>query len=151
MKVAIFSGSVYGVAEDVALRAVKVLNEAGFETFYNPRATLSDLLGFAPEALLAVTSTTGMGELPDSLQDLYGQMRDQLPAAWRGLPGAVLGLGDSSYDDSYCGGGELIRELFVEMGVREVVPMLRLDASETVDQEDDAEPWLAEFIAALKG
>ncbi|MCF3995843.1 flavodoxin, partial [Pseudomonas aeruginosa] len=37
------------------------------------------------------------------------------------------------------------------LGVREVLPMLRLDASETVTPETDAEPWLAEFAAALKG
>ncbi|MGV2462023.1 UNVERIFIED_CONTAM: flavodoxin, partial [Pseudomonas aeruginosa] len=41
--------------------------------------------------------------------------------------------------------------LFGELGVREVLPMLRLDASETVTPEADAEPWLAEFAAALKG
>ena len=62
----------------------------------------------------------------------------------------MLALGDSSYGDTYCGGGEQVRELFVELGVREVVPMLRLDGSETVDQETDSEPWLGEFIAALK-
>ncbi len=73
-----------------------------------------------------------------------------LPAAWRGLPGAVIALGDSSYGDTYCGGGEQMRELFAELGVREVQPMLQLDASETVTPEADAEPWLAAFAQALK-
>jgi MioC protein len=98
-----------------------------------------------------VTSTTGMGELPDNLQPLYFAIRDQLPAAWRGLPGAVIGLGDASYGDTFCGGGELMRELFGELGIREVLPMLRLDASESVTPETDAEPWLAELAGALRG
>lgn len=150
MRVAILSGSVYGTAEEVARHASSILKTAGFETFYNPRASLADLQAFGPEAFLAVTSTTGMGELPDNLQPLYFAIRDQLPAAWRGLPGAVLGLGDTSYGDTFCGGGELMRELFGELGVREVLPMLRLDSSETVTPETDAEPWLAELVTALK-
>ncbi|MBT9574394.1 MAG: flavodoxin [Pseudomonas umsongensis] len=147
MKVAIISGSVYGTAEEVARHAASILINAGFETFHNPRASLADIQAFAPEALLAVTSTTGMGELPDNLQPLYSTIRDQLPAAWRGLPGAVIGLGDASF----CGGGELMRELFGELGIREILPMLRLDASESVTPEADAEPWLAELIDALRG
>ncbi|NWB98843.1 flavodoxin [Pseudomonas gingeri] len=150
MKVAILSGSVYGTAEEVARHAEKVLREAGFEAWHNSRATLADVQAFAPQAFLAVTATTGMGELPDNLQPLYNAIRDQLPAAWRGLPGGVIGLGDSSYGDTFCGGGELIRELFAELGVREVQDMLRLDASESVTPETDAEPWLAEFISALR-
>ncbi|NWD68468.1 flavodoxin [Pseudomonas gingeri] len=150
MKVAILSGSVYGTAEEVARHAEKVLREAGFEAWHNSRATLADVQSFAPQAFLAVTATTGMGELPDNLQPLYNAIRDQLPAAWRGLPGGVIGLGDSSYGDTFCGGGELIRELFAELGVREVQDMLRLDASESVTPETDAEPWLAEFISALR-
>ncbi|MHC8390316.1 flavodoxin [Pseudomonas sp. MDT2-39-1] len=151
MKVAIISGSVYGTAEEVARHAAKILNTAGFETWHNPRATLVDIQAFGPEALLAVTSTTGMGELPDNLQTLYSTIRDLLPAAWRGLPGAVIGLGDASYGDTFCGGGEQMRELFGELGLREVLPMLRLDASESVTPETDAEPWLAELITALRG
>ena len=135
MKVAILSGSVYGTAEEVARHAQNLLKDAGFETFYNPRASLADIQAFAPEAFLAVTSTTGMGELPDNLQPLYFSLRDQLPAAWRGLPGAVIGLGDASYGDTFCGGGELMRELFAELGVREVQEMLRLDASESVTRK----------------
>ncbi|WP_433767564.1 flavodoxin [Pseudomonas putida] len=151
MKVAIISGSVYGTAEEVARHAASILKAAGYETAYNPRASLADLQAFEPEAFLAVTSTTGMGELPDNVQPLYFAIRDQLPAAWRGLPGAVIALGDASYGDTFCGGGELMRELFGELGIREVLPMLRLDASESVNPEGDAEPWLAELVGALKG
>ena len=151
MKVAIISGTVYGTAEDVARHAATRLNTAGLETWHSPRGTLADIQAFAPDALLAVTSTTGMGELPDDLMPLYDSLRDTLPSQWRGLPGGVIALGDSSYGDTYCGGGEQLRELYAELGVQEVVPMLRLDASETVDQETDAEPWLDDFVQALTG
>ncbi|WP_434673555.1 flavodoxin [Pseudomonas sp. R1-15] len=150
MKVAILSGSVYGTAEEVARHAAKLLDDAGFQTFHNPRATLADIQAFGPQALLAITSTTGMGELPDNLMPLYSTIRDQLPASFRGLPGAVIGLGDASYGDTFCGGGEQMRELFAELGVHEVLAMLRLDASESVTPESDAEPWLGDLIAALR-
>ncbi|MBK4999084.1 flavodoxin [Pseudomonas sp. S31] len=151
MKVVIISGSVYGTAEEVARHAQGLLKAAGFDAWHAARATQQDIEGFAPEAFLAVTSTTGMGELPDNLMPLYSSLRDSLPAAWRGLPGAVIALGDSSYGDTYCGGGEQMSELFAELGLREVQPMLRLDASETVTPEADAEPWLADFAQALRG
>ncbi|WP_286798596.1 flavodoxin [Pseudomonas sp. UBA4034] len=151
MKVAILSGSVYGTAEEVARHAVVILEAAGLQAWHNPRATMADVQAYAPDALVAVTSTTGMGELPDNLQPLYCALREQLPGALRGLPGAVIALGDASYGDTFCAGGEQMRELFVELGVREVLPMLRLDASESVTPESDAEPWLAELVAALRG
>ncbi|MFC5699135.1 flavodoxin [Pseudomonas sp. GCM10022186] len=148
MKVAILSGSVYGTAEEVARHAEKLLKAAGLDAHYLQRVSLDELIAFDPEALLTVTATTGMGELPDNLLALYHELRDRLPD-WRGRPGAVLALGDSSYDQ-FCGGGELMRELHAELGLREVVEMQRLDASETVTPELDAEPWLNAFIAALK-
>ena len=148
MKVAILSGSVYGAAEDVARVAQQVLQDGGFEAWHKPGVVLDELLAFAPEALLVVTSTTGMGELSGNIQNLYYALRDRFPA-WSGLPGAVIALGDSSYD-VFCGGGEQMRELLLELGVREVLPMLRLDASESVTPDEDAKPWLAELALALK-
>ncbi len=148
MKVAILSGSVYGAAEDVARVAQQVLQDGGFEAWHKPSVALDELLAFAPEALLVVTSTTGMGELPGNIQNLYYALRDRFPA-WSGLPGAVIALGDSSYD-VFCGGGEQMRELLLELGVREVLPMLRLDASESVTPDEDAKPWLAELASALR-
>ncbi|WAJ36404.1 flavodoxin [Pseudomonas sp. GOM7] len=148
MKVAIVSGSVYGTAEEVARHAERLLEAAGLQAWYKNHMNLDELLAFAPDAVLTVTATTGMGELPDNLLPLYCELRERLPA-WSGKPAAVLALGDSSYD-SFCGAGELIRELYAELGLREVVEMLRLDASETVTPESDAEPWLQAFAAALK-
>lgn len=148
MKVAILSGSVYGTAEEVARHAERQLKAAGLEAWHKENMSLEELLAFAPDAFLTVTSTTGMGELPDNLLPLYSEIRDRLPA-WSGRPAAVLALGDSSYD-TYCGGGELIRELYAELGLREVMEMLRLDASETVTPESDAEPWLQSFAQALQ-
>ncbi|MBF7730377.1 flavodoxin [Pseudomonas sp. N040] len=150
MKVAILSGSVYGTAEEVARHAEKRLRAAGFEAWHQARMTLDELLAFAPQAFLGVTATTGMGELPDNLQALYFALREQLPD-WRGMPGAVLALGDSSYGETFCAGGEMLRELYAELGIREVLPMLRLDASESVNPEADAEPWLDELISLLQG
>jgi len=148
MKVALLNGSVYGTAEDIARQVKTRLTAAGHEVWLQPNAELASLEAFAPDALLAITSTTGMGELPANLEPLYFQLRDRLPA-WRGRPGAVLALGDSSYGDTYCGGGELMCELFAELGLRELLPMLRIDASETVTPDEDAERWVAEVIAAL--
>lgn len=148
MKVALLTGSVYGTAEDIARQVKARLSAAGHEVWHQPNADLASLEAFAPEALLAITSTTGMGELPANLESLYFQLHDRLPP-WSGRPGAVLALGDSSYGDTYCGGGELMQQLFAELGLREVLPMLRIDASETVTPDEDAERWVAEVIAAL--
>ena len=148
MKVAIVSGSVYGTAEEVARHAERQLKAVGLDAWHKTNMNLEELLAFAPDALLTVTSTTGMGELPDNLLPLYSELRDRLPAM-NGRPAAVLALGDSSYD-TFCGAGDLMRELYAELGLREVVDMLRLDSSETVTPETDAEPWLQAFAVALK-
>ena len=44
-----------------------------------------------------------------------------------------------------------MRELLLELQAVELLPMLRLDASESVTPETDAEPWLNELITALRG
>ena len=60
MKVAILSGSVYGTAEEVARHAERQLKAAGLDAWHKANVSLEELLAFAPDAFLTVTSTTGM-------------------------------------------------------------------------------------------
>lgn len=148
INVVIVSGTVFGAAEDVAHHAAQLLAEAGLNITYKPRISHSELIALEPDALLFVTSTTGMGEMPEALQSLVSALREQ-PPEWHGLLGGVIALGDACYGEDFCAGGEMIRELYEELGVVELQDMLRLDASETVSPESDAEPWLAEFAASF--
>ena len=90
-----------------------------------------------------------MGELPEPLVPLFHEMRDRFPLL-TAMPFGVIALGDAAYGDTFCQAGEEFRELLLELQAREVEPLLRLDASETVTPETDAEPWVGRFIAALK-
>lgn len=149
MHLVIISGSVFGTANLVADEAQTLLGNAGVNVSRLQPLSLDALLALAPDALLVCTSTTGMGELPDPLVPLYHEMRDRFPLL-TGKPFGVIALGDSAYGDTFCQAGEQFCELLMELQAREALPMLRLDASETVTPETDAEPWLQELAGILQ-
>ncbi|SDT91971.1 flavodoxin domain-containing protein [Halopseudomonas salegens] len=148
MRLTLLTGTVSGTADMVADAAESRLIEAGVQTTRLSGANVEEFLASAPEAILVVTATTGMGEVPDDLLPLQLELNDRFPLL-TGIPFGVIGLGDSSYDDTFCQGGRDMRELLLELQAREALPMLELDASETVNQDEDAEPWVAEFLKAL--
>lgn len=150
LELAIISGSVYGAAEEVARHAEDFLREAGIEARHLPRADLETLLACDPAALLVVTSTTGMGEVPDVLQALLDQLAGHQPD-WRGRPLAVIGLGDTTYGEQFCAAALQAHMQLLALGMRDVQSQLQLDASETVTPAEDAEPWLARLAANLAG
>lgn len=148
MRVVVISGSMFGTTDLVADRAVALLQAAGLQAVRLTEMSLDALLGQDADAWLVCTSTTGMGELPDNLLPLHLQLHERFPLLG-GKPFGVIALGDTAYPDSFCAGGELMREQLLELQGHELLPMLQLDASETVTQEEDAEPWLREFAEAL--
>ncbi|MBQ0741812.1 MAG: flavodoxin domain-containing protein [Pseudomonas sp.] len=148
MQVAILSGSVFGTADMVADEAASVCTSAGLEVVRVKPATVDAMLAAQPESLLVCTSTTGMGELPDSFMPFYLELQSRFPLLTK-IPFGVIALGDSAYGDTFCQGGELMRELLLELQAEEVLPMLRLDASESVTPEVDAQPWLEQWVNTL--
>lgn len=148
LEVAILSGSAFGTAEEVARHAEQQLRSAGLEARHLPRISLDELLALDPQALLVVTSTTGMGEVPDSLQELLDEIAGFQPD-WRGRPLAVIGLGDSGYGENFCAAALQAHMQLLALGMRDLLSQLQLDASETVTPEEDAEPWLARLAAQL--
>ncbi|MDM1717223.1 flavodoxin domain-containing protein [Thiopseudomonas alkaliphila] len=148
-KVVIVSGTVFGTSEEVAYVAEEMLQAQGIDVEYNNRVTYQQLAASEAEVLLVVTSTTGMGELPGALNVLVHELQD-MPPQWAIKQGAIIALGDASYGETFCAGGEQVREMFAELGITELQPMLRLDGSATVTPELDAVPWIEQLISLLQ-
>lgn len=149
MHLVIFSGSVFGTADEVADMAVERCRAAGLEVTRLKPATVDGLLEANPDAILVCCSTTGMGELPANIQDFYYDMESRFPLL-TDKPFGVIALGDAGYCDTFCQGGEQMRDLLLDVQASELLPMLQLDAAETVTPVEDAQPWLDDFIARLR-
>lgn len=144
-KIAIIMGSVYGAAEYLADTIDKELKKAGHTTIYNASPLVTDIHDV--DASLIITSTTGQGDLPSNIEDFYFSAQDIKPLQ-SGKPFGVICLGDSSYE-SFCGAGEKLEALFIELQGRAPVPMLKVDACETLDPDSIALPWLQNWLTQI--
>ena len=144
--ISIFVGSVYGNAQHVADEVHTMLAEQGIESevFSDPEE--SDF--HDAQAVLVITSTTGQGDVPPNLELFYSDLRDNF-VLMNGKPFAVAALGDSSYSESYCGGGKQFFELLSELQGKPVAPMFEVDAIETLAAEDEVVPWVKSIAQAL--
>ena len=59
-----------------------------------------------------------------------------------GKPVAIAALGDSSYDDIFCGAGEKFHALLTELQGNAVADMLEVEAIETLEPEKDVVEWV---------
>jgi MioC protein len=139
-KIALIVGSVYGGAQYVAEQAQPLLVAQGHEVMVYEEPALDPVLAFDAQLWLVITSTTGQGDIPDNLLPFYVDVKNRFPLL-TGKQFAVIALGDSSYD-TFCGAGEQIRELLLEIQGSELAPILRIDACETLEPESVALPWL---------
>lgn len=144
--VSIFVGSVYGNAQHVAEEAQTMFETKGVEceVFTDPET--SDFI--EAEAVIVISSTTGQGDVPPNLEMFHSDLRDEFPLM-NGKPFAVAALGDSSYGDSFCGGGRQFSELLLELQGKPVAEMLEVDAIETLSPEEEVVPWLEGLVEAL--
>jgi flavodoxin len=143
----ILVGSVYGGALMTARELKRTLEPEGHTLVISEQPELSDLTG-NNDPVLICTSTTGQGEVPPNLLPFYLNLRDTLPQQ-PGRPFGVIVLGDSSYGDSFCGAGDLLEEALLETGAGKIGDTLRIDALETADPEQEAAPWLREWLTKL--
>ena len=142
--VTILWASQTGNAEGVAAACGARLQQAGHEV----RLVEMDnyAMGDLPKTrlLLVVASTFGSGEPPDNGTAFWQLLQASNAPKLTGVRFAVLGMGDSSYEQ-FCGFGRLLDARFTQLGAEQLCA--RMDADS--DYEDQADAWIASLEPLL--
>jgi flavodoxin len=145
-KIGIFVGSVYGNAQHVAEDVNTMLGAQGLASQVFTDPTLDDFKQVS--SMLFISSTTGQGDIPPNLEFFIQDLRDEFPLMEQ-KPFAVAGLGDSSYDETYCGAGQQIFELLTELQGKPIAELLEIDACETLEPEIEVVAWAEKLLPEL--
>ena len=136
-KLMILYGSESGNSESIAAEAKKLAGKAGI------KASLIDMADSHPSELaretnvMVIVSTWGEGDPPERAASYYDKFfKDDVPNL-DGLNFAVLGLGDSSYEQ-FCQMGKDFDRRLEELGGTRVVERVDCD----VDYEETANQWI---------
>jgi sulfite reductase (NADPH) flavoprotein alpha-component len=115
-----------GTAEALALRTAASLREAGCPAEARGLGSLAPSELALRRRVLFVVATYGDGDAPDAARAFARALRDT-PPALPDLQYAVLALGDSDYDDSFCGFGRELDDRLRRTGARPLFDRVEVD------------------------
>ncbi|KAJ2934640.1 hypothetical protein H1R20_g2466, partial [Candolleomyces eurysporus] len=100
--------------------------------------------------VLFVVSTTGSGVEPRAMTALWNiLLRSNLPNdLFEGLPFAVFGLGDTSYE-KFCWAAKMLSRRMESLGATEICERGEADEQHPLGIEGTLEPWTAQFLKVL--
>ncbi|WP_119420262.1 flavodoxin domain-containing protein [Desertibaculum subflavum] len=147
--ISILVGTMTGNAELVADAVRDVLAGAGHPVEILPMDSLRPDVFGRGGVFLICTSTYGQGDVPDNARDLYEALQAEKPDLGA-IRYGVIGLGDSTYQDTYNNGGKLFDTLLAGLGASRVGARMEHNASGGSFAEDDAVEWAKGWIGALK-
>lgn len=146
--VGIFIVTVYGNAQHVAEQVQQMIEAKGHSVGVYDEPSVEQFK--QTKSVVFISSTTGQGDLPPNIEFFIMDLRDTCPMM-DSKPFAVVGMGDSSYGDTYCGAGRQIFEVLTELQGKPVAPMFEVDAIETLEPETEVVPWLEQQLPLLLG
>ena len=144
--ISIFVGSVYGGAERLSEQISDTIEQAGHQVSIFAAPSLEDLKNASH--ILIVTSTTGQGDIPANLAELYNQLNSTFPMLTN-KPFGIVAMGDRSYGDTFCGAGRSFDELLRDLQAKPVGNRLEIDACEDFEPWPVTEPWLQTWLDKL--
>ena len=145
-EVGIFVGTMYGNSLLVAEEAETILTGLGHQAKVFEDPMVADWESYTGKYVLVVTSTTGQGDLPDSIVPLFNDLQDMYQPHLRY---GIIALGDSTYAN-FCGGGKRFDALLQEQSAQRVGEMLMIDASEDPEPESVSNPWVEQWATLLE-
>src|SRR5687768_3492304 len=93
------------------------------------------------EILLLVTSSTGIGDIPQNIEPLFDEMTQHRPDLSH-LRYGLVGLGDRNYKESFLGGPKKWDALLSELGATRIGDRLELDATDHPCPDENAVMWV---------
>lgn len=147
-KISVLVGTVYGSAQALSEQLIAKIHSEGHEAEVLHEYSVEAIK--QSHVLLCVTSTTGQGEIPDDLAPLIEQLQRLQPSLTT-KRFAVIGLGDSSYGETFCGAGRQVDKVFEQLSAQRIIPRLEIDACEYFEPDKPALVWLKTFLQQLAG
>lgn len=145
--VTVMSASETGNAKWVAGQLydqVKNLPGAEFRLIEANDFTIDDLAN--EDILIMVTSTQGTGEPPYEAYDFYDALMEDDAPNLSHLTFAMLGLGDSMYEEDFNRAVRDFDRRFGELGGKRLLEHGECD----IDFDEDAERWIAKLVPVLE-
>lgn len=146
--ITILVGTMTGTAEFVAGDVSKVLEDAGHDVEILPMDNLDATVFERPGVFLICTSTYGQGDVPDNARAFVEAVQAARPDL-AGRRYGVIGLGDSTYGDTFNAGGRQFDDLLSALGARAVGTRLEHNASGGVMAEDAGVEWARDWVEQL--
>ncbi|HEX6957403.1 MAG TPA: flavodoxin domain-containing protein [Ferrovibrio sp.] len=144
MQISVLVGTMTGTAELVAGDVKKALEDKGHEVEILLMDNLQTDVFNRPGAFLICTSTYGQGDVPDNARDFLADLQSRKPDLSGKLCG-VIGLGDSTYQDTFNHGGQQFEEILRELNATVVGERMRHNASGGTLPEEDGVAWALEW------
>lgn len=148
MQILLIVGSEMGNAEMVADLVKDDLESLGHEVEMLTEGELDALRAEERSVVLVITSTTGLGDVPQNIAPLYEALTSERPSLAHVRYG-LIGMGDRNYKDTYCGGPRKWDALLIELGATRVGDGLFLDATDNPMPDEDALAWLPGWLEQL--
>lgn len=149
MQILMIVGSEMGNAEMVGDLVKDELEAQGHTVEVFSEGGLDDARLTEHEAVLVVSSTTGLGDVPQNVEPLYDELVESRPDLANVRYGLV-GLGDRNYKDTFCGGPKKWDAILTELSATCVGEKLFLDATDNPMPDEDALAWLPSWLDALE-
>lgn len=141
-------GSESGNAEMVADCVKDTLENLGHRVELFREGGLGALDFSTRELVLLVSSSTGIGDIPQNIEPLYQEMLAERPNLSQ-IRYGLVGLGDRNYKESFLGGPKKWDALLTELGAQRIGDRLELDATDHPCPDEDAVAWVREWIKTL--
>ena len=139
-KILILVGTESGNAQMVADALKPVLEAAGHAVDVSDKAgDAADLTSH--DVLLVVCATHGAGDIPTNILPLAETLERDRPDL-SGHRYGIIALGDMTYQDTFCGGGKKMDQVFELCGARRVGDRLEVDASTQPLPDEEALGWV---------